>query len=889
MGLVGAALAFGAPVTRGVVDLLDGNAWLTNVSDGAVMLANGSSARVDLRMTIEGAAGHEFEVVRAGDHSLLVDHTTGEVSPLDVANLGVGEPEALPGEDVDLLPVGELLLVVDRAAGVVELQDPATLDALDTVEIGAKLTRAVLDAEGVAWVVDLDADVAVPLVVDGEELEPGDPVAIEAGDGAQLASVDGVPTLVDPASGTATAFGTGGVKDPVDLGLKAGEAPAVPRVAEGRLPLAANQAGDIVVVAGDDAERVSLSRAGHELGEPVTFDGRVYVADFSNGTIAVIERDGSITQAPVMVGDGGPFSLRVEGRRLWVDDPQGDDAYVIDRGGDTFRPIDKGRADVPSNDDPPADLGPPSAAPRPDPAPGPSSAATPDPSPQPGPPAPAGGPDPAGPPAPGGPQGPPAPGPSTPAPTIPPSPPGAPGVPEARPGDESAVVSWQQAPANGAPVGRYIIRWTDENGEEQDKGVPGDQLTTTIDGLDNGTSYTFRVAARNRIGTGPEASATPIVPDGEVPDAPTSVAATTAADGTVALQWEAADPNGPTAVASYDITASGDDGSSIPVRTGATTLTDTVGEAEGLALGVTYTFTVIATNTAGVVSEASEPSNAVVPYRPAGQVTGFAEGAGDKVLNPTWGEPALNGGTFASYHVVVTDGGGTVVLDERPTDPTVSVTGLANGTPYGITVTTITTVDGAEVEGDPVAGTGTPGGAPIPTGMTASANDRTLSWSVNIDENGSGPANCTLYVDGAVQQGPEPCSGTWSDSFTGGNGVTHTVYVRAENAYGGQDSNTASARTADPPSITAAKGRSMYDAATCWDPSCAYIRVTLSNYAPNTRIHIDCHETNEGNFTGYYVTTDGNGNSTSESCYYGYPGRQAWASAGGLTSNRVTW
>jgi hypothetical protein len=449
-------------------------------------------------------------------------------------------------------------------------------------------------------------------------------------------------------------------------------------------------------------------------------------------------------------------------------------------------------------------------------------------------------------------------------------------------------VSWQQAPANGAPVGRYIIRWTDENGNEQDKGVPGDQLTTTIDGLDNGTSYSFRVAARNRIGTGPEASAAPIIPDGEVPDAPTGVSASTAADGTVALTWEAADPNGPTPVASYDITASGDDGSSFTAPIGVTGLTATVSEADGLALGVAYTFTVTATNSAGVGSLPSDPSNAVVPYRPAGQVTGFAPGAGDKVLNPTWGEPALNGGEFTSYHVVVTDGAGTVVFDERPTDPTASVPGLANGTQYGITVTTITTVDGAEVEGEPVSDTGTPGGAPIPTGMTASADNRTLNWSVDIDENGSGPATCTLYVNGSASTS-EACSGRWSGSFTGGNGTTYTVYVRAENAYGRQDSGTASARTVDPPSITAAKGRSMYDAGTCWDPSCAYLRVTLANYTPNTQYRIYCSETNETNFATYTVTTDSNGNSTSEGCYFGFPGRSAWATAGGRESNHVRW
>ena len=139
------------------------------------------------------------------------------------------------------------------------------------------------------------------------------------------------------------------------------------------------------------------------------------------------------------------------------------------------------------------------------------------------------------------------------------------------------------------------------------------------------------------IGVG-SVSATPDV----VLGAPTSVA-TTSADAEAAVSWVAPAFNGGRAVTGFTLawTSNAVQGmTSVSAMVAAAT---TSYRLTGLVNGVTYTFTVTATNAAG--NGAASTSVAAVPYTRAGSSSNLVANAlaGGKV-NLTWSPPGDNGG-----------------------------------------------------------------------------------------------------------------------------------------------------------------------------------------------------------------------------------------------------
>jgi hypothetical protein len=174
-------------------------------------------------------------------------------------------------------------------------------------------------------------------------------------------------------------------------------------------------------------------------------------------------------------------------------------------------------------------------------------------------------------------------------------PPGPPTGVHATAADGQAVVAFEEPPAGGLPVTSYTV--TAHPGGYV---YSGTSSPITAVGLANGTSYTFTVAALNGAGPGSPSAASNAVTPIAVPEPPTAVSAVGGdTHGTVSF---GASPS-PT-VAYYTATA-------FPggktARGNASPITVT-----GLRNGVSYTFSVSATNTSGNGPE-SEYSNAVVP------------------------------------------------------------------------------------------------------------------------------------------------------------------------------------------------------------------------------------------------------------------------------------
>jgi len=179
----------------------------------------------------------------------------------------------------------------------------------------------------------------------------------------------------------------------------------------------------------------------------------------------------------------------------------------------------------------------------------------------------------------------------------------------AAPGNTTALVRWTAPVSNGgSAITNYVV--TPYSGTTAlAKKVVGNVTETWIAGLTNTKAYTFRVAATNAIGTGPQRSTPAIVIGTPVP--PKDVYAVRGPDlsggATMTVHWTNLSDNG-SPITAYVITTYQDGVAKLSQLHAAPATAATV---VGLIYGRTYTFRVAAGNLRGV-SRASTASPGLV-------------------------------------------------------------------------------------------------------------------------------------------------------------------------------------------------------------------------------------------------------------------------------------
>ncbi|MBP6918492.1 MAG: fibronectin type III domain-containing protein, partial [Legionellaceae bacterium] len=310
--------------------------------------------------------------------------------------------------------------------------------------------------------------------------------------------------------------------------------------------------------------------------------------------------------------------------------------------------------------------------------------------------------------------------------------------------------------------------------------------TCNITGLNNGTTYTFTVIARNGGGNSPPSSpSAAIVPIAVVPSPPTAVSAS-AGNAAASVSWTPPSSTGASAITSYRATAA-PGGASCTATAPATTCTIT-----NLTNDTPYTFTVTATNSNGT-SVASAPSNAVTPTTAVpGVSAGISATAGNASANLNWASVA----GAASY--IATSSPGNLTCTSATT--TCNITGLNNGTTYTFTVIARNGGGNSPPSSPSAAVIPTTTLASVPTAVSASAGNTLASISWTASTGVVATYLATASPGGASCTATAPATTCTITNLT--NDTPYTFRVTATNSYGtsvaSAPSNTITPTTAVP-------------------------------------------------------------------------------------------
>ncbi len=746
MVVSGLAITLGSSQKTSLLNLLDGHGWLSSNQASTLVLADGSTAKVDLSLSVKNSG--TSEMVRVGGTDVLVNKSSGGTS---TSYLDLGSFKVRPGvvvsqgsSSIDVVAGTKVLYTIDKNTGVITARNPVTMHKVGSVNLGGQLTNGQTDSAGRLWVVNTSNGLLESANVVAGQLVSGNGAQIVAPHTArsqvELTMANDHPVVLDLAKQLLVAApdGTPGASLSVPK-LPSGSNVEMPGTVQSHvIPLSVSGQSDAEVllaqVTPDGSPSAFITRqpgsinAGDTLGTPQAYTGKVYVPDATTGEVVVLDEQGEQTDAFKAGNPGANLDLSLQGGDLWINQPDGNNAFVVNPSG-IPQEINKQDAPITNVSTPPTTIPPPTVPPTTLPPVAPVAT------------------------------------PSTPsaptATTVPPQVPLAPTL-TANGGNATATLTWSVPYDGGSPIDTWTYSWTVAKG----KGSSGSQTVqastdptgVTATGLTNGSTYSFTVTAHNAVGNSPASPAETASPTADVPSAPTGVTAMDNHDGSIKVSWNPADGAGHVItgyqLAVTDTTTAANSPVPVPVTApsdATANVTQTLTTKTGLILGDSYTFTVIAKNDLGNVSVKSTATAAATSDSvPLGvSAPGASVGVGQATL--TWTCVVTNvscsGGSTVTQFKIVTVPAVAVPPVQAGTSTSgsysVTVSGLANMTPYTMTIAACN-ANGCQVLPTSVGTLTTPGQPTFSLAPTGSANGLTGTVSFGVNTNRATGVTCSV-------------------------------------------------------------------------------------------------------------------------------------------------
>ena len=371
-------------------------------------------------------------------------------------------------------------------------------------------------------------------------------------------------------------------------------------------------------------------------------------------------------------------------------------------------------------------------------------------------------------------------------------------------GNGQAAISWT-APAttNGSVITDYTIQYSSNGGTSWSTFTHAASAATsaTVTGLTNGTSYTFKVAAVNDVGTSAYSTVSSAIIPATLPSTISGAPTAQAGDRAVTVSWTAPAANG-CAISDYVVQVTTDNGTTYSnfIHSPSDATTQTVNM---LTNGTSYRFRVAAANCAGTATYSSL-SAAVVPNPVPSQTAGLTVSTNGQsnqlVLN--WTAPNNNGSAITDYLIQYsTDGGQTwqTFSDGVSSSTSATLTGLTNGANYSFKVSAISAIGTglASTSSASVPVVALPGAIASPPTATATPGQIVLNWSAPASTGGAAITDYTIEysTDGGAtwQTYADGTSASTTATLTGlTSGASYTFKISATNSLGSGTASTVS-------------------------------------------------------------------------------------------------